>query len=113
MKNKILSKLLKFLDQPGRLIFFKGNRGVDITYDSYSYEYLLLVNEKVRDELVNFPMRFKRNPIVYILLSPFTLFVVFILALRLFLANQIINSITNSKYLVEKIHEEIQKNNRS
>lgn len=111
--SSFLIKVLKLLDQPGRLIFFRGSQKVGSTLDSFSAEYLLLVNEKLRDELCRVPNKFRTRPIQSLLLLPVLIPISFILGLRLFLANQIINSLLNSKKLSEMIYEEVQKSKHS
>lgn len=98
---KISSKILKVVMQPGRLVFPKGSAKSVKTLDSFSLEYLLIVQEQARVELTSVPSKYRRNPLLSILLFPIFILRGFFLIFRLFIVNQIVSSYLNSHQLKE------------
>lgn len=113
MKNdlvylKITSKIVKLFCQPGRLFFIKHSSKTDETLNSFSLEYLLLVQEKARTDVTIIPNHFRKSFILSVILLPiFILRFVFLFS-RLVILNQIIKSYLNSseiKHLLLKKYE--------
>jgi hypothetical protein len=105
MKTKFFIKLLKFLAQPGRLVFAKGSYDINKVVDSFSAEYVLLIQEKVRAEVTGFSTKFRNKPVLFVVFFPFFILFYLILLLRLFATNQIVLSMLNSGKIKELIIE--------
>lgn len=87
--------------QPGRLLFPKGSARSVKTIDSFSLEYLLMVQEKARIELTSIPSKYRKNALLSILLLPVFLLRGLFLFSRLLIVNQIVKSYLNSHQLKE------------
>lgn len=104
-KTKLQIKMLKFLSQPGWLIFAKGSYDLNKVVDSFSAEYILLVQEKVRAEVTGLASKLKNKPMLFVIFFPFFIVFYFILLARLFATNQIVLSMLNSGRIKELIIE--------
>gem|GEM_PF-5515281 len=98
---KISSKVLMVVMQPGRLLFPKGSANSVKTLDSFSVEYLLVVQEQARVELTSVPPIYRKNALLSIILLPVFIIRGLFLFSRLLIVNQIINSYLNSHRLKE------------
>lgn len=108
--SKITCQILKVLTQPGRLFFVKGSRSTSRTYESFSPEYLLLVQERARIQLTTIPLLYRKNAFLSFVLVPVLAIRFIFLYVRLCIVNQIIQSYLNSndlKQLLLKKHENI------
>lgn len=109
--SKISSKLLKLLFQPGRLFFSKGSVDSIRTYDSFSLEYLLIVQETSRIELTSIPDKYKKNVFQSVVLFPIFLIRFFFLLIRLIIVNNIITSYLNSAQIKELLLNKYENSN--
>lgn len=92
---KLTSKVIDFFFQPGKF-FFKGTSESEITLNSFSLEYLLLIQEKARIDVTLITVYFRKSLFLALILFPlFTVRFLF-LFIRLIILNQIIKSYLKS-----------------
>ncbi|OYZ20731.1 MAG: hypothetical protein B7Y39_10190 [Bdellovibrio sp. 28-41-41] len=93
------------------MFFFKGTAETNITYNSFSVEYLLIAQEKCRLSVTSLPSVFIKKPLLTFLFLP-VLFLRFIfLFIRLVITNQIIKSYLNSAELKELLLKKYENSN--
>ncbi len=108
---KLSSKVTTFLFQPGKFFFLKGTGESETTLNSFSLEYLLLIQEKARIDVTLIPVHFRKSLFLSLILFPlFTLRFLF-LFIRLVILNQIIKSYLNSHEIRRLLIAKYENNN--
>jgi hypothetical protein len=108
---KLTSKVIDFFFQPGKFFFLKGTSESEITLNSFSLEYLLLIQEKARIDVTLIPVHFRKSLFLALILFPlFTVRFLF-LFIRLIILNQIIKSYLNSHEIRQLLVEKYENNN--
>lgn len=93
---RITLKIIKIFCQPGKFFLVKGTSKTDVTLNSFSLEYLLLVQEKARADVTLIPRHFRKSFILSLVLLPIFILRFIFLFSRLIVLNQIIKSYLNS-----------------
>lgn len=108
---KLSSKVINFFFQPGKFFFLKGTSESETTLNSFSLEYLLLIQEKARIDVTFIPAHFRKS--LFLALMLFPLFVVrfLFLFIRLMILNQIIKSYLNSHEIRRLLIAKYENNN--
>jgi hypothetical protein len=106
-----ISTFFYYFFQPGKFFFLKGTSESEITLNSFSLEYLLLIQEKARIDVTLIPFHFRKSLFLALILFPlFTVRFLF-LFIRLIILNQIIKSYLNSHEIKQLLVEKYENNN--